>query len=297
VLRTHTKDTPPFVIQPIHNIRLYLVFLDEVGEMTPRMQALLLRFLETGEIQKVGSDRRAGRVNVRVIAATNRNLSQAVANGQFREDLYYRLNVIHIWVPPLRERRSDIPLLIDTLLEQIRSTRMHPVPVLSAEALAVMCEYKWPGNIRELRNVIERVVVSARSDVVRVEDLPPELREPAAPYPRYRERRRTVADDLYTRLVENGESFWDLVYPLYMDREITGEVVREIVRKGLREARGNYKILSALFNMEPKDYKRFLNFLRKHGCQVPFREYRTLSPDRDRRTEVPVARHSYRDAG
>ena len=89
-----------------------------------------------------------------------------------------------------------------------------------------------------------------------------------------RERRRTVADDLYRKLRDEQESFWTSVYPLYMQREITKENVRELVRKGLEEARGNYRIVAKLFNMEPNDYKRFLNFLRKHDCQLPFKEYR-----------------------
>jgi len=89
-----------------------------------------------------------------------------------------------------------------------------------------------------------------------------------------RERRRTVADDLYKRLVEGKESFWTSVYPLFMDREITRSNVRDVVRRGLEEARGNYKIVARLFNMEARDYKRFLNFLRKHDCQIPFKEYR-----------------------
>ena len=88
------------------------------------------------------------------------------------------------------------------------------------------------------------------------------------------ERRRTVADDLYQRLIDERQSFWSVVYPLYMQREITRSNVRDVVRKGLQEARGNYKIVARLFNMEQGDYKRFLNFLRKHDCQVPFKEYR-----------------------
>ena len=109
-----------------------------------------------------------------------------------------------------------------------------------------------------------------------LDDLPPEIRvaaQASALRPK-RERRRTVADDLYKRLVEERESFWTAVYPLYMQREITRGNVRDLVRKGLEEARGNYKIVARLFNMEPRDYKRFLNFLRKHDCQLPFKEYR-----------------------
>jgi transcriptional regulator with PAS, ATPase and Fis domain len=250
-------------------------FLDEIGEMTLRMQGLLLRFLETGELQKVGVDGSGRHVNVRVIAATNRNLREMITQGTFREDLFYRLNVIHIVVPPLRDRRDDIPTLIDHFLARFTATNHSPITGVSPDAMKAMTAYSWPGNVRELENVIERVVVTIQHPVVELTDLPSEIRghDMVALRPK-RERRRTVADDLYKRLIEQRESFWSTVYPLFMEREITRGNVREIVRRGLEEARGNYKIVARLFNMEPRDYKRFLNFLRKHDCQIPFKEYR-----------------------
>jgi transcriptional regulator with PAS, ATPase and Fis domain len=251
------------------------MFLDEIGEMTLRMQGLLLRFLETGEIQKVGTDRAAGRVDVRVVAATNRNLRDMIAQGSFREDLFYRLNVIHLSVPPLRDRREDIPVLVEHFLRYFTRIDGYVVRGISPEAMTILAHYSWPGNVRELENVIERLAVTGRSEIIRPEDLPPDLRSYNGFNVRPRkERRRTVVDDLYKRLTEERESFWSAVYPLYMQREITRGNVRDIVRKGLEEARGNYKIVARLFNLEPTDYKRFLNFLRKHDCQLPFKEYR-----------------------
>ncbi len=251
------------------------VFLDEVGEMTLRMQGLFLRFLETGEIQKVGAERVIGTVNVRVIAATNRNLSDLIAQGQFREDLFYRLNVIHLNVPPLRDRREDIQLLIDHFLAHMSRTQGYASHALAPDAYEALTSYDWPGNVRQLENVIERLVVTARDETIKVEDLPLEVRTPRilAMRPR-QERRRTVSDELYRRLVDEKESFWTAVYPLYMQREITRAQVRDVVRRGLEEARGNYKIVTRLFNMQAGDYKKFLNFLRKHDCQLPFKEYR-----------------------
>ena len=251
------------------------IFLDEIGEMTLRMQGLLLRFMETGELQKVGADRVAGRVNVRVIAATNRNLRDMIAEGTFREDLFYRLNVIHLTVPALRERREDIPALIDHFLAGFTKSNGHAVKHISTEAAKLLCDYSWPGNVRELENVIERLVVTGRSESVMPDDLPTEIRmqQMIGLRPK-KERRRTIADDLYKKLTEERESFWTVVYPLYMQREITRGNVRDLVRKGLEDARGNYKIVAKLFNMESRDYKRFLNFLRKHDCQLPFKEYR-----------------------
>jgi hypothetical protein len=117
-------------------------------------------------------------------------------------------------------------------------------------------------------------VVTGRREVVLLEDLPQEIRSPLGASRQGRERRRTVADELFKKLTEERESFWSAVYPLYMNREITRANVRDLVHKGLEEARGNYKIVLRLFNMEAGDYKKFLNFLRKHECQLPFKEYR-----------------------
>jgi transcriptional regulator with GAF, ATPase, and Fis domain len=251
------------------------IFLDEIGEMTLRMQGMLLRFLETGELQKVGTDRVTTRVDVRIVAATNKNLREMVTQGHFREDLFYRLNVIQLAVPPLRERRQDIAAMIDLFWGQYTRNNGRAVSAISGEAAQLLSQYPWPGNVRELRNVIERLVVTGRSDVVLPEHLPLEIQmyRSISRRPK-RERRRTVADDLLQRLLEERESFWTAVYPLFMRREITRNDVRELVRKGLEEARGNYKMVARIFNMEPRDYKRFLNFLRKHDCQVPFKEYR-----------------------
>jgi two-component system, NtrC family, response regulator len=252
------------------------VFLDEIGEMTLRMQGLLLRFLETGELQKVGGDGAETRVDVRVIAATNRDLRQLIAQGQFREDLLYRLNVIHLTVPPLRERAEDIPGLVEFFLGRMvtHNGRAHVCSV-TPEAMSTLTQYSWPGNVRQLQNVLERLVVVGHSEVIELESLPPEVRAPRATAQRpFVERRRTVADDLFSRLMTDKESFWTTVYPLYIHREITRGTVRDVIRKGLEESRGNYKVLARMFNMEAGEYKRFLNFLRKHHCQLPFKQYR-----------------------
>src|SRR5580765_3364157 len=148
------------------------IFMDEVGEMSLRMQALLLRFLEDGDIHRVGADRRSGTVNVRVIAATNRVLLDRIAANQFREDLYYRLNVIHLVLAPLRSRREDIePLLRHFIQKFCEQYRLAP-PEISREALDALMSYDWPGNVRELKNVVERFIVRGRGDVILPQDLP-----------------------------------------------------------------------------------------------------------------------------
>ena len=152
------------------------IFLDEIGDMSPNLQVKLLRVLQERTFEPVGSSK-TELVNVRVIAATHQNLEQAIGEGRFREDLFYRLNVIPIEVPPLRKRRADIPLLIDSFLENLareRGTKLSIAP----EALEVLCRYDWPGNVRELENLIERLNVLRGDGEVGVDDLPESIRAP-----------------------------------------------------------------------------------------------------------------------
>jgi DNA-binding NtrC family response regulator len=260
------------------------IFLDEVGEMSLRMQAMLLRFLENGEIQAVGSDTRQTTVDVRVIAATNRNLPDLIAAGQFREDLLYRLRVIHLEVPPLRLRRDEIPVLVNHFI-----TRTHRRASFTAEAMEALCRYRWPGNVRELQNVVEQAMWLSHGDLVDVAQLPEILRVPAQPVRPTRERRVQVADELYAALVNGGYSFWNHIYPLFLSRDITRHDMRELVRKGLSTTRGNYRQLLKLFGMANQDYKRFLNFLAAHDCGADFRAFRhgTAEPERPPRLILP----------
>ena len=250
-------------------------FMDEIGEMTLRMQGLLLRFFETGEIQKVGAHRSGSRLDVRTIAATNANLPEMIQKGLFREDLFYRLNVIHLIVPSLRERKDDLPVLIEHFVARLSQPGIHSARAISPAAIAVLKEYHWPGNVRELQNVIERMLIRCRAEVIGVDDVPLKIREsqPLTPAP-FRERRRTIVDDLYQRMTSEQHSFWTTVYPLYMQREITRTSVRDLVRRGFQDSNGSYKVVARLFNMEQNDYKKFLNFLRKHHCQPSYREFR-----------------------
>jgi transcriptional regulator with GAF, ATPase, and Fis domain len=259
------------------------VFLDEVGEMTPKVQATLLRFLETGEIQRVGADRVQARVNVRIIAATNRDLHSEIASGGFRQDLYYRLNVIHIHVPPLRDRRDDIPPLLTYFLE--RYSRQHGVPPrsLSPDAVDLLTGYDWPGNVRQLKNAVERLVV--KSDGPRIErtDVPSEFgqsrrrdapRAHAEPVP----DAGALEDELVARMVSGGESFWAAVHAPFTNRDLTRSQLKGVVAQGLARTAGNYKLVVQLFNMPDADYRRFLSFLRKHQCHVPHQSFRRPVP-------------------
>jgi DNA-binding NtrC family response regulator len=151
------------------------LFLDELGEMNLRMQAVLLRFTETGEVQPVGADASAGRVDVRLITATNRDLRAQIALGAFREDLYYRLNVIHIQIPPLRERGDDVMLLVQHYFARAAAAHGLPVPTISPDAAQLLMAYPWPGNVRELKNITERLVLMERDHVLTPDDLPADI--------------------------------------------------------------------------------------------------------------------------
>ncbi len=152
------------------------LFLDEIGDLTPPLQMRLLRVLQEKEFERVGSNQTI-KTDVRVIAATNRNLEEAIQKGTFREDLYYRLNVVTICLPPLRERREDIPPLIEYFLKKYNLENGKTVASLSREARDVLLQYHFPGNVRELENIIERAVVLCRGNVLEVQDLPLSLRE------------------------------------------------------------------------------------------------------------------------
>jgi len=155
------------------------IFLDEIGEMHPSVQAKLLRVIEQGELMRVGG-KSPVRVDVRIIAATNRDLEAGLRDGTFRADLFYRLNVVSIFLPPLRERREDLPLLIKHFLE-LKSAQLGLAPrSFSPEAIDALLRYDWPGNVRELENIIERMLVLAEENPIGLESLPEHLRSPAS---------------------------------------------------------------------------------------------------------------------
>ena len=266
------------------------LFLDELGEMSPRMQAVLLRFLETGEIHRLGADRIEKRVDVRILAATNRNLLGRIASGDFREDLYYRLNVIHVEIPPLRERQSDIPLLFNHYLQHYCRTHGIDVPTLPQLTQELLLAYRWPGNVRELKNIAERIAVRQDGGVVRPDMLPAEMRDTAnqKPIPATAADGtvtavvpRPAADAAWNEIVIGGKNFWAAVHAPFMDRELTKSDVREIIRRGLRETEGSYRQLIENFHLPAADYKRFLAFLYQHDCHLAFHTFR--EPRKDER--------------
>jgi DNA-binding NtrC family response regulator len=193
------------------------ILLDEIGDVPASMQAKLLRVLQERQIERVGGQQ-AIEVDVRVIAATNRSLQKLVKEGKFREDLYYRINVVKIDLPPLRDRPEDIPLLAQHFAEKY-APPSKPPKAISPQAMEALLNYRWPGNIRELENAIERAVVTSRDNFIQVGNLPREVLEPPAP---------------------RGPFIIDLDKPLPdLLREVTAKVEQQYIKKALKKSRGN----------------------------------------------------------
>lgn len=218
------------------------LFLDEVGEMSPALQAKLLRVIEEREFQRVGG-REAVRVDVRLIAATNRDLKAAVEAGSFREDLYYRLQVVPVVLPPLRERREDIPLLVRHFIEVKqpggsadgagKAATPAVTPAVTPEAMRAMVDYDWPGNVRELHNAVERALVVGGGGAIGLDDLPPEVRGAAA---RAAGTSAAAGGEASAGPIPSGR----FELPDIPDEGVSLEAVeRELLRRALAKAGGN----------------------------------------------------------
>jgi len=177
-----------------------VVFLDEIGELAPALQVKLLRVLQEREFERLGGTHPI-KIDVRLIAATNRNLEEAVRKGEFRQDLYYRLAVVKLTMPPLRERREDIPMLARHFLQKNAKRCKVKAKPLSREAMAALVNYEWPGNVRELENAVERALVMGSSDMVLLEDLPESLLEQSSPEEMHEGRYHASVKDLKKQLI------------------------------------------------------------------------------------------------
>jgi DNA-binding NtrC family response regulator len=216
------------------------LFLDEIGELSPAVQVKLLRVLQEGEYEPIGGD--TVRADVRIVAATNKDLRAEVSAGRFREDLFYRLNVIAITAPPLRARRDDIPLLVDHFLGKYCKKNGRARLVAPPEVTAILTEYPWPGNVRELENVIERAVVLCRSSRLEVSDLPDTLRE--AP------------------VTEASTVTFSVGTPL-------DEVERRLLRETLRYAKGDKSVAAQLLGISTRTIYRKLGEMEGADAKEP----------------------------
>jgi Nif-specific regulatory protein len=215
------------------------VFLDEMGELAPALQAKLLRVLQEREFERVGGTRSV-RIDVRVIAPTNRDLVESVKSGTFRQDLYYRLNVVSIEMPPLRQRRDDIPLLGSYFAARAGERSKRHVLGVSPEARACLVNYEWPGNVRELENAIERAVVLGSSDFILPEDLPEAVLETVRPagvtIAQYHEAVSEAKKQVILRAVEQaGGNYTEAakllgVHPNYLHRLIRNMNLKSVLK-------------------------------------------------------------------
>jgi Nif-specific regulatory protein len=205
------------------------VFLDEVGEMSPLLQTKLLRVLQEREFERVGGTRPI-KVDIRLIAATNRNLEEAIEQGVFRQDLYYRLNVVQLSMPPLRERREDIPLLANYFAAKYSKMCKRRVSGISAEARARLINYEWPGNVRELENAVERAVVLGTTDLILPEDLPEAVLETETP----------------------------TSVPATKYHEAIAESKKQLIIKAVEQASGNYTEAAKLLGVHPNYLHRLI---------------------------------------
>jgi transcriptional regulator with PAS, ATPase and Fis domain len=268
--------------------------------MSLRMQALLLRFLETGELQTVGAGSSPAHVDVRVVTATNRNLRESVAAREFRADLYYRLSIFHIHIAPLRERVGDVRLLLEHYGRLFAQEHGRSAPQFSEAAVDLLSRYSWPGNIRELRNLTERVVSRMTSAVVENSHLPKEVlaaasvRQVTPETGQLVRTHRARVEAVLDRLLTQRESFWTSAYAAFMSRDIVRDDMRRIIHAGLERSHGSYRVLLGLFNMPASDYKRFLGFLKQHDCHLPFQRFRALSASRNVGAQ---SREAYESAG
>jgi len=219
------------------------LFLDEIGEIPVNMQVKLLRAIQEQEFERVGGIKTIA-VDVRLVAATNRDLAEEIKAGRFREDLYYRLNVVQVRLPPLRERKSDIPLLVDHFLRRFSEKLNKRVDGVGEEAMARLLEHPWPGNIRELENVMERCLLFADGDRVRASDLPPEVLGHATPSTPSAPPTPAAQDDPHEAAPSPGLK--EAV------REVTSKVERELIVKALEQTGGNVTHTARLLKISRK---------------------------------------------
>jgi transcriptional regulator with GAF, ATPase, and Fis domain/Tfp pilus assembly protein PilF len=255
------------------------IFLDEITNTNPSLQASLLRVLQEREVRRVGDDSSRG-VDVRVVSASNKFLANEVAAGRFREDLFYRLNVVSVRLPPLRERPEDVPLLARHFLERALERENKAIEGFQPAALTLLARFDWPGNVRQLQNVVERAVVMAEGGEIAVADLPPAIvgRSPARSSAGEIQADSPAAEtprvDLWTTVVDKGEDFWTGVRDPFANHDLTRSDVIALVSRGLMKTGGKYKDVARLLGIPDAEYKRFMDFLRQNRCRVDFRPFR-----------------------
>ena len=244
------------------------LFLDEISTLAFELQARLLRVLERKEIRRIGETKHRS-ADVRIVAATNQPLDQLVEKGEFREDLYHRLNVYLLQVPPLRDRTSDIPVLINHFLQDW-NRRTGKQKGISPEVIGLLSHYHFPGNVRELENIITSSF-QLSGGVIEADVVTPRIsgrrKSPQS-------QRGSKAEAIYEDLVSGRKEFWSDVRDSFLNRDLTRDDLRKIISLGLTACRGSYRKLLEHLRLPQDDYKKFLTFLTHHDCKLDFRPFR-----------------------
>ncbi len=247
-----------------------ILFLDEIANMPYALQAKLLRVIQEREVRRLG-DTAPRKVDFQPIAATNKDLLEEAKSGRFREDLYYRLKTFEIQVPPLRERSEDIPLLIEWFLQEIAGPDAYRSRRFLPEVIQRLMQYTYPGNVRELRNIIVGAYYSPRKGDISIEDLPPEVRIGCTKLctPEW-----SPAGDLYRKILNGEGDFEELVKKSFLQRHLSSSVVRDLIQMALRDAGGRYSDAFSLLRAPEKRYCANIQFLKRHDCYLDYRLYR-----------------------
>lgn len=252
-----------------------ILFLDEVSNMPFQLQAKLLRVLQEREVRRIG-ETGTRRIDVQVIAATNKDLLEESGKGGFRKDLYYRLKAMEIRVPPLRDRLEDVPLLLQFFLDQAIRKENGRLKSFSPEAKILLRQYRYPGNIRELRNIVLEAYYSAKTSIIEAGNLPPEvsrkdvLETSADP---------GIAGRIYADIAEGRGSFEELVKTPFLHHRLGITTVRGVLEKALRDSGGRYREAFARLRIPGRHYSMMMRFLKRNDCYLDFRPFRQSSKD------------------
>ncbi|MDD2706763.1 MAG: sigma 54-interacting transcriptional regulator [Verrucomicrobiae bacterium] len=241
------------------------VFLDEIGDLASKTQVMLLRFLSDGQYSPVGSNQMKNS-DVQVIAATNLDLQTMVAEGKFRQDLYYRLRCFTVRIPPLRERGGDVPLLIEHAVKELNN-RYHLLKKFSPSATETLSKYSWLGNIRELRSIVALAFSRSQGDLIQPQDFQDELTgnpDHTAPSIQCSGSADKIPDTLLQQMEQGDACFWQTVHAPFINRDLNRGQVRQIIKSGLAKTRNSYKHLLPLLGLKDSEYLKFMDFLRHH---------------------------------
>ena len=251
-----------------------ILFLDEISNLPFQLQAKFLRVLEEREVRRVG-DTVTRKIDIQVIAATNRDLLVEIEAGRFRKDLYYRLKKMEIRVPPLRERLGDIPLLAQCFLRKTADNEAGRLKGFSSQAMALLQAYSYPGNIRELLNVVSGSYYSTAGTVIDIENLPPEVRQDYDATPG---TESGMAERLYHEILDGKGLFEDRIKAPLLKHQFSASVVRGVIQRALKDSGGRYRDAFRRLGIPDRSYAVTMQFLKRHRCYLDFRPFRRQWP-------------------